>query len=98
MSYTGHKELLINKENIVDHIRMTVKQECQFYNVEMPNDKQMAVVISALRMHHTLVHASEYDYSELSQPTQVTTFYPTVSSIGRYFRDSAAEILRGDKS
>ena len=92
--YTGHKELLITKKNIVEHLRSVLEQECQFYGVEMPRDEQVAVVVSALRMHHTLVHASEYDYSELGKPDKKTTFYPTVSSIGRYFRDSAGEVLR----
>lgn len=95
MSYTGHKQLLINKQNIVDHIRETMRQEAQFYNVaELPSDEQIALVISALRMHHTMVHASEYDYSELHAPDQKTDFYPVQSSIGRYFRDAAGEILR----
>lgn len=94
--YTGHKELLINKQNIVQHLKSSMKQDADFYKVEMPSDKQIALVVSALRMHHTLVHASEYDYSELHNREEKTTFYPIQSSIGRYFRDSASEILRGD--
>lgn len=92
--YTGHHNLLINGDDLIKHVRTTVKQECQFYGVPMPDDRQIAVVISALRMHHTLVHASEYDYSELHKPDEKTDFYPIQSSIGRYFRDAASEFLR----
>lgn len=94
MAYTGHKQLLINGDNIINHLRPVLRQECSFYGVDMPNDKQIAVVVSALRMHHTLVHASEYDYSELHKRDEKTDFYPIQSSIGRYFRDAAGECLR----
>ena len=92
-TYTGHKDLKINKQNIVEYLKPTVKEECNYYSVDMPTDKQIAVVVRALRMHHTLVHASEYDYSELHDPKQKTDFYPIQSSIGRYFRDSVIEVL-----
>lgn len=94
MAYTGHHKLEINGDSLIKHVRVSVEQECRFYGVPMPTDEQIAAVISALRMHHTLVHASEYDYSELHKREDVTTFYPVQSSIGRYFRDAAGEFLR----
>lgn len=94
---TGHKEVLINGKTIVEHLMPTLKDECRYYGVALPNDEQIAVVISALRMHHTMVHASNYDRSELHKPDQVTDFYPIQSSIGRYFRDTSSEILREHK-
>ena len=44
-------------------------------------------------MHSLLTYASEYDYSELSKPDEVTKFWPTISSIGRFFRDAPLEVL-----
>ena len=44
-------------------------------------------------MHTLLTYASEYDYSELSKPDEVTKFWPTLSSIGRFFRDAPLEVL-----
>lgn len=92
--YTGHKDRLINGKTIVEHLRQTIDDECRFYIVDRPSDAQIAVVVSALRMHHTLAHASQYDFSELYEPSKPTDFYPIQSSIGRYFRDSAGDILR----
>lgn len=94
MSYTGHKQLLINGQNIVQHIWPTMEQESQFYGVPLPTVEQTALVISAMRMHHTMMHAADYDVSELGKPDEVTKFWPMQSSIGRYFRDSAGDILR----
>ena len=44
-------------------------------------------------MHPLLEYASEYDFSELGKPDEVTKFFPTISSIGRFFRDAPQEIL-----
>lgn len=92
--YTGHKSTLINKKNIANHILPTMVQEAQLYGVELPRPEQVALVVSALRMHHTLVYASEYDFSELHDRKVKTDFYPIQSSIGRFFRDSGGEMLR----
>ena len=37
--------------------------------------------------------SAEYDYSELSNPDEITRFWPTISSIGRFFRDAPLEVL-----
>lgn len=89
MAYTGHKQTLINGQNIVEHIKEGVKHESQYHGVPMPTDKQMAIVISQLRMHHTMEHAVNYDYSELGKPDEVTKYWPQSSSVGRFLRDSA---------
>lgn len=44
-------------------------------------------------MHPLLEYASKYDYSELSKPDEITNFFPTISSIGRFFRDAPLEVL-----
>jgi hypothetical protein len=92
-TYTGHHERLIGGENIAKHLWPTMIDESIRYNVPMPTEKQIALVVSALRMHGTMVHAGSYDRSELGSNDKITDFYPIESSIGRFFRDSAIEIL-----
>lgn len=95
MVYTGHKnKAMDNGQSIVDWVMPTIIQESQFYGeVPLPSREQVALVIRALRMHHLLEYASKYDFSELSKPDEVTKFFPTISSIGRFFRDAPQEIL-----
>ena len=95
MTYTGHKnKAMDNGQNIVDWIMPTIIQESQFYGgIALPSREQIALVIRALRMHHLLEYASKYDYSELSKPDEITKFFPTISSIGRFFRDAPLEVL-----
>lgn len=94
MTYTGHKIRTINGQNIVDWIMPTIIQESQFYGgIALPSREQVALVIRALRMHPLLEYASKYDYSELSKPDEITKFFPTISSIGRFFRDAPLEVL-----
>lgn len=95
MSYTGHKNKLMERgQNIVDWIMPTIIQESQFYGgIPLPSREQIALVIRALRMHPLLDYASKYDYSELSKPDEITKFFPTISSIGRFFRDAPQEVL-----
>lgn len=95
MVYTGHKKKeMENGQNIVDWVMPTIIQESRFYGgVPLPSREQTALVIRALRMHSLLVYASEYDFSELSKPDEPTKFFPTISSIGRFFRDAPQEIL-----
>lgn len=90
MAYTGHKNKhMANDENIVDFIRLDMKQDSKLFgNIPLPTREQTALVIRALRMHTLLTYASEYDYSELSKPDEITRFWPTISSIGRFFRDA----------
>ena len=95
MSYTGHKDKhMIDGQNIVDIIRFGMEQDSKLFgNVPLPTREQTALVIRALRMHSLLNYASEYDVSELSKPDEVTRFWPTISSIGRFFRDAPLEVL-----
>lgn len=94
MSYTGHKNpKMPDGKTLVEWITQTVEDECRFYKVPMPTPEQMAVVISAIRMHHIMMHAAEYDYSELGKPEIKTEYWPMQSSIGRYFRDAARVTL-----
>lgn len=94
MAYTGHKDpKMPDGKTLVEWITETVKDECRFYKVEMPSPKQIAVVISAIRMHTIMMHAAEYDYSETGSRDKVTEFWKTESSIGRYFRDAARVTL-----
>lgn len=94
MSNTGHKQTRIGGRSLADHLRPTIRQESQLFNVPMPTDEQIALVASALRMHTTMVHAASYDRSELfPREDQVTEFYPIESSIGRWLRDAAREVL-----
>ena len=92
--YTGHKDTRMSDgSTLVEWITPTVKDEARRFGVDMPSPKQMALVISALRMHTIMERAAGYDYSELGKPDEKTTFYPTESSIGRYFRDAGRDIL-----
>lgn len=95
MVYTGHKKReMDNGQNIVDWIMPTITQESRFYGkIPIPSREQVALVIRALRMHHLLEYASKYDFSELSKPDEPTKFFPTISSIGRFFRDAPQEVL-----
>jgi len=89
MAYTGHKKLLMpDGKTLVEWVKPVVKDECKFYGVEMPSDKQIAVVIMSMRMHHMMMHASDYDFSELGKPDEKQEYWPLQSSIGRYFRDA----------
>lgn len=89
MAYTGHKNTRMpDGKTLVEWVSPTVRDECAFYGVEIPSDKQIAVVIMSLRMHTMMMHAAEYDYSELGHPEQKQEYWPMQSSIGRYFRDA----------
>ena len=97
MTNTGHKNrMMSNGQTLVQWISPTVKDECRRYGVELPTPKQMAVVISALRMHTIIMHASDYDRSNLHKPDEVDRYWPMESSVGRYFRDAAQITLDGD--
>ncbi|HRJ06903.1 MAG TPA: hypothetical protein PK911_05150 [Candidatus Saccharibacteria bacterium] len=92
--YTGHKDTnMPDGQTLVEWITPTVKDEARQFGVDMPTPKQMALVISALRMHTIMTQAAAYDFSELGKPDEVTKFWPTESSIGRYFRDAARVTL-----
>jgi len=94
MAYTGHKQTKMpDGKTLVEWLKPTIKDECRFYGVPEPTDKQIAVVVSSMRMHHMMMHAAEYDYSELGHPDQKQEYWPMQSSIGRYFRDAASETL-----
>ena len=95
MVYTGHKKReMANGQDIVDWVMPTIIQESRFYGgVPLPSREQVALVIRALRMHPLLEYASKYDFSELSKPNEITEFFPTISSIGRFFRDAPLEVL-----
>ena len=95
MAYTGHKKReMANGQDIVDWVMPTIIQESRFYGgVPLPSREQVALVIRALRMHPLLEYASKYDFSELSKPNEITEFFPTISSIGRFFRDAPLEVL-----
>lgn len=94
MTHTGHKNRLMSDgQTLVEWITPTVKDECRLYGVEMPSPKQMAVVISAIRMHTIIMHASDYDRSKLHDPEKIDDLWPIESSIGRYFRDAAQVTL-----
>ena len=95
MTYTGHKtRTMPDGQNIVDYIMPTLIQESRFYGgIPLPSREQVALVIRALRMHPLLEYASKYDFSELSKPNEITRFFPTISSIGRFFRDTPLEVL-----
>ncbi|TWO98865.1 hypothetical protein EUA78_00590 [TM7 phylum sp. oral taxon 351] len=83
-----------NKQDVVDYIMPTIIQESRFYGeIPLPSREQIALVIRALRMHALLDYASRYDFSELSKPDEITKFFPTISSIGRFFRDAPQEVL-----
>ena len=95
MTYTGHKNrTMSNGQNIVDYIIPTLIQDSRLFgDVPIPSREQIALVIRAMRMHPLLDYASQYDYSELSKPDEPTKFFPTISSIGRFFRDAPLEVL-----
>lgn len=95
MTYAGHKnKTMPDGQNIVDYIMSTIIQESRLYGgIPLPSREQIALVIRALRMHHLLEYASKYDFSELSKPDEITKFFPTISSIGRFFRDAPLEVL-----
>ena len=94
MVYTGHKKKEINGQNIIDWVMPTIIQESRLYGgIPLPSREQVALVIRAMRMHPLLDYASKYDFSELSKPDEITKFFPTISSIGRFFRDAPQEIL-----
>lgn len=98
MTYTGHKTRTINGQNIVDYIMPTLIQESRIFGntpIPIPSREQIALVIRAMRMHQLLDYASQYDFSELGKPDEVTRFWPTISSIGRFFRDAPQEVLDG---
>ena len=95
MLYTGHKNKhMLNGQNIVDFIRLNMEQDRKIFgNIPLPTREQTALVIRALRMIHILEYASEYDVSDLLKIDEVTRFWPTISSIGRFFRDAPLEVL-----
>ena len=95
MTYAGHKnKTMPDGQNIVDYIMPTLIQDSSLFgNVPIPSREQIALVIRAMRMHPLLEYASGYDYSELSKPDEITKFFPTISSIGRFFRDAPLEVL-----
>lgn len=91
--YTGHKDTSLSGEDLIPWVKEAMSQDSAFYGVKIPTDKQIALVISAMKSHTLLVRAAQYDYSEIGKPDQVTDFYPIESSIGRYFRDAAVLVL-----
>lgn len=101
MTYTGHKtRTMPDGQNIVDYIMPTLIQESRIFGnapIPIPSREQIALVIRAMRMHPLLEYASEYDYSELLKPDEVTRFFPTISSIGRFFRDAPQGVLDGSE-
>lgn len=89
MTYTGHKNTRMpDGKTLVEWLRPTIDNECRFYGIGRPTDEQIAVVAASMRMHHLMVHASDYDFSELHERNKPTTFYPIQSSIGRFLRDA----------
>ena len=95
MTHTGHKtKTMSNGENIVDYIMPTIIQDSVFHRgIPLPTREQTALVIRALRMIHILEYASEYDASDLLKTDEITRFWPTISSIGRFFRDAPLGVL-----
>lgn len=99
MTYTGHKQLNMHEDTtLVDWLTPIVKEESIHYGVDIPTAKQIAVVVSAMRMHTLIMHAANYDYSKLGDPDKVDDLWPIESSIGRYFRDAAQVTLDGGES
>lgn len=97
MSYTGHKNTRMpDGKTLVEWLKPTIKEECRFYGVPEPTDKQIAVVVRSMRMHHLMMHAADYDFSELGKPDEVQKYWHLQSSIGRFFRDAPEETLRKD--
>ena len=94
MSYTGHKDTKMpDGKTLIEWLKVTIKDECSFYKVEMPTDEQIAVVVRSMRMHHLMTHAADYDFSELGKPDEITPYWTIESSIGRFFRDAPLETL-----
>ena len=94
MTYTGHKNTKMGDgKTVVEWLRSTVKEECRYYGVPELTDEQIAVVVSSMRMHTLIMHAAEYDFSELGKPNELAHFWPMQSSIGRFFRDAARDTL-----
>lgn len=92
--YTGHKNTKMpDNKTLVEWLRPTIDNECEFYVVPKLTDDQIAVVVSSMRMHTLIMHAADYDFSELGKPNEVAQFWPMQSSIGRYFRDAARDTL-----
>ena len=94
------KKEMENGQNIVDYIMPTIIQESRIFGnapIPIPSREQIALVIRAMRMHPLLEYASKYDYSELLKPDEVTKFFPTLSSIGRFFRDAPLGVLDGSE-
>lgn len=91
----SHKNPYIHNKNIVEWIKPTIQHEAKFYNVDIEGltDKQIALVVRALRMHTLMVWASNYDRTELGEKDKETSFYPIETSIGRFLRDSAEVVL-----
>jgi hypothetical protein len=96
--YLGHKQTRMpGGQTLVEWVRDTVTDECRYYGVPPLTDKQIAVVISSMRMHTIMMHAATYDTSDLHHPDKVDPNWPMQSSIGRYFRDAGRETLDGEK-
>lgn len=92
--FTGHRKVeMPDGSSLIKWVRPTIADEARRFNVPMPTDAQIALVISSMRMHHIITHAAAYDFSELGQPSKVTEFWPIESSIGRYFRDAGGQFL-----
>jgi len=97
LSEKDHKQIKMpDGQSLVEWITPTITDEALRYKVAMLSEKQIALVISALRMHTIMIHASTYDTSELGAPLEKTKFYPIESSIGRYFRDAGQYTLDQD--
>lgn len=95
MAYIGHKNRTMdNGQNIVDWVMPTIIQESKLYGgIPMPSREQVALVIRAMRMHHLLEYASNYDFPKPQKPDDIIKFFPAISSIGRFFRDAPLEVL-----
>lgn len=100
MSYTGHKQItMADGQSLVDWLKPSLTNEARYFGQELPTDMQIAIVISVLRDHSLLMHAAEYDFSELGNPDEVARLWPLQSSVGRFFRDAASDVLeRGQRS
>lgn len=96
--YTGHKSTKMpDGQSLVEWIWPAIEVESRQFNIKMPTPEQVALVISALRIHTIIEHASKYDQSELGKPDEITQYWPIESSIGRYFRDAARETIDNRK-
>lgn len=97
MTDLGHFETKIAGWTLYEALGDTMRDEARHFNVDMPTEKQTALVVSALRMHGIMAHASSYDQRE-NYPYQDkrTGFYPIETSIGRWMRDAAREVLEDE--